>query len=176
MDRRLLVLAAPLLWSCASLRPVAVVVAPGNLVVGSVEVSAVASDCSLRLTIRNGSDSPLAVALLPIPPTIGSTTTVEERVVGYREETVCDGERCWVVKVPVVERTERSVAHLAELAVLPRRATIAPHDEIVAEVRLLDPAHVERAFTLVVQLRLRGGGEPYRLDVVCASAELLSGE
>ena len=79
-------------------------------------------------------------------------------------------------RILVIQRIERSAHGFAGLLVVPRRVTLARDEEIVAEVRLLNPAEVERAFTLVVQQRLRGGGEPYRPEVICGSADLLAPE
>jgi hypothetical protein len=59
--------------------------------------------------------------------------------VGYRDETVCDGERCRLVRVPVVARRETEVLVYAGLRAVPRRATLAAQGEIVAEVSLLSP-------------------------------------
>lgn len=71
---------------------------------GSVVKSTPTPDCACQNC--NCTDckceKPKSVVVQPVP--LPAAVTSEPKIVGYRYERQCDGERCWSVKVPVYEQ------------------------------------------------------------------------
>lgn len=149
-----LVLASLVLWGCSSLPPTTMEhQAPGSVVVRGlrVETTMMERGC-LSISVVNQSDLPAEVAARVPSTAVGMTRQTEQRIVGYRDETVCEGETCTLVKVPIYEETSSDQPLYGRFSVQPERLVLAPEETRSILVTLLDPEASHTGFQLMVLL------------------------
>ncbi len=159
-----------LLWGCASLPPITVEhQAPGDVMIRGlrVETTMMERGC-LSITVVNQSDLPAEVAARVPMTVVGMTRQTESRIVGYRDETVCIGETCTLVKVPINEETTIDQPVYGRFSLQPERLVLAPEETRGILVTLLDPGTSHTGFTLTVLLTVSDADGAETLKIAAA--------
>jgi hypothetical protein len=148
------------LSACLSVpAPDATLDAPGDLSFGTARISAQTDgEDTMIITVDNDSRAPVGVAVEVPPVVIAMRTTVERTVTGYTEQTVCEGEVCRVVRVPVYADVSGETAVYADLEISSKSLSI------------------EAGGTARVTLRLRNRGDARTPYVVSARLTVDDGE
>jgi hypothetical protein len=147
------------LSACLSVpAPDATLDAPGELSLGAARISAQTDgDGAMIVTVDNGSRALFGVAIDVPLVVIAMRTTVEKTVTGYTEQTVCEGEVCRVVRVPVYADVPRETAVYADLEVSPPSLSIEAGGTARITLRLRNRADVGAPFVLSARLTVDDG-------------------
>ncbi len=166
--------AAAVLTCCASLgEPRLVLQAPGEAVVGDLEVACRTERAMLEVTVTNSGSRRVTVRLAVPATVIGGSAGIERRQTGWRDVVVCEGETCRVERQPVYELVDTRSPVMARFSVTPRVSIIEAGATRQFTVALLNPDESNADFTLRVVTRVDGGDV---LEIVAPSVRWLDGD
>jgi hypothetical protein len=140
-----------------------------------LDVSAAAVDGVIEIAVTSRSAEPIRVRVVVPRTAIGRRAETERQVVGYREEVVCVGDSCRLVKVPVYREETVVRAVLAVARVAPRSFRLEPGKRAAFTVSLANAGDATGPFDLPVRLVVEAKAWRARLELRCDAAFLAKG-
>jgi hypothetical protein len=169
------ILASLLLCGCASAPPASArIEVPGDAVFRNISVHAESAGggvlvIDLDATIGDRKE----IAARVRETAIGNETVNESRIIGYRDQEICEGNVCRIVKVPEYADVETFTAVLGRFEIQPPRLVLDSDLTASVTVTLRNPDKANQSFLLAVSLIVTDADGVGTLEIDVESADFL---
>jgi hypothetical protein len=163
-----------MLQACATLAPPEKSVrVPFEAEFRGVQVSSRIVEGMIELSLYCLSAEPLSVRVDSRRTVIGIREVTRREIVSYREETICEGETCRLVQVPVYreETVHENIYGVIEIS--PSSFRLEEGQTGIIRLRLVNAAESTRHYTLVVRVFVGDALGEGQLEIACDSQLLL---